>query len=257
MNIIIKWYYRLGAPLWFYPLAGKLLPWVTALFLLFLIPGLYMGLVTAPADYQQGESFRIMYVHVPAAWMSMLVYFAMAIAAVVALVWRVRMAEIMIISSVPIGASFALIALLTGAFWGKPMWGAWWVWDARLTSELILLFIYLGILALYRAIEDKQTAGKAMSILTLVGVVNLPIIHYSVVWWNTLHQAATVTAFDKPSIHIDMLIPLLLMATAFKFLYLLVLLLKMRANLFEQDMHSGWVKKIIQDKQKAEEKKYD
>jgi len=257
MNILIKWYYRLGAPLWFYPLAGKLIPWVGALCLALLIPGLYMGLVTAPADYQQGESFRIMYVHVPAAWMSMLVYFVMAVAAVFALVWRVRMAEILIISSVPIGASFALIALLTGALWGKPMWGAWWVWDARLTSELILLFIYLGIFALYNAIEDKVTAGKAMSILTLVGVVNLPIIHYSVVWWNTLHQAATVTAFDKPSIHIDMLIPLLLMATAFKFLYLFILLLKMRANLIEQDIHCGWVKKIVLDKQANKEKSHD
>ena len=249
MNIIAKWYYRLGAPNWFYPLAGKLIPWVTLIMLALLIPGLYMGLVTAPPDYQQGESFRIMYVHVPAAWMSMFVYAAMAVAAVVALVWRIRMAEIMIISSIPIGASFTLIALVTGALWGKPMWGAWWVWDARLTSELILLFIYLGIFALYNAIEDKQSAGRAMSILTLVGVVNLPIIHYSVVWWNTLHQAATVSKFDTPSIHIDMLIPLLLMAAAFQFLYLLVLLLKMRANLMEQDIASGWVKKIIYQKQ--------
>ncbi len=253
MNIILKWYYRLAAPLWFYPLAGKLLPWAGGLFLLFVIPGLYMGLVTAPADYQQGDSFRIIYVHVPAAWMSMFVYLVMAVAAVFALVWRVRMAEIAIISSVPIGAGFTLIALLTGAFWGKPMWGAWWVWDARLTSELILLFIYLAILALYNAIEDKQTAGRAISLLTLVGVVNLPIIHYSVVWWNTLHQSATVSVFKKSSIHTDMLIPLLLMATAFKFLFLLVLLLKMRANLIEQDIQAGWVKKIILDTQKQKE----
>jgi len=253
MNILLKWYYRLGAPLWFYPLAGKLIPWVTLLFALFLLPGLYMGLVTASADYQQGDSFRIIYVHVPAAWMSMFVYLAMAIAAIFALVWRVRMAEIMIISSVPIGAGFTLIALLTGALWGKPMWGAWWVWDARLTSELILLFIYLGVFALYNAIEDKQTAGRAMSILTLVGVVNLPIIHYSVVWWNTLHQTTTVSVFKESSIHIEMLIPLLLMATAFKFLYLLILLLKMRANLIEQDISSGWVKKIIRDRQHQEE----
>jgi len=255
MNIILKWYYRMGAPLWFYPLAGKLIPWVSILFLLFLLPGLYMGLVTAPADYQQGESFRIIYVHVPAAWMSMFVYLAMAIGAVFALVWRVRMAEIMILSSIPIGAGFTLITLATGALWGKPMWGAWWVWDARLTSELILLFIYLAIFALYNAIEDKQTAGKAMSILTLVGVVNLPIIHYSVVWWNTLHQTATVTVMNAPSIHIDMLIPLLLMATAFKFLFLLVLLLKMRANLIEQDINAGWVKKVILDKRTKERQK--
>lgn len=249
MNRFLKWYYRLGAPNYFYPFAGKLLPWVALGFFALLIPGLYMGLVTAPADYQQGDSFRIMYVHVPAAWMSMFVYAAMTVAALIALVWRVRMAEIMILSSIPIGASFTLIALVTGALWGKPMWGAWWVWDARLTSELILLFIYLGIFSLYNAIEDKRTAGRAMSILTLVGVINLPIIHYSVIWWNTLHQAATVSKFDTPSIHIDMLIPLLLMAAAFQFLYVWVLLLKMRANLLEQDIASGWVKKIIFEKQ--------
>lgn len=253
MNPILKWYYRLGAPNWFYPLAGKMLPWIAGIAVLLLILGLYMGLVSAPADYQQGESFRIIYVHVPAAWMSMFVYLMMAIAALIAIVWRVRMAEIVILSSLPIGAGFTLIALATGALWGKPMWGAWWVWDARLTSELILLFIYLAIYALYNAIEDKRMAGKAISLLTLVGVVNLPIIHYSVVWWNTLHQAATVSKFDAPSIHIDMLIPLILMAVAFQFLYLWILLLKMRANLIELDLHSGWVKKIILDRQKNKE----
>lgn len=245
MSPLLKWFYRLGAPVWFYPFAGRLLPWLGALFLLLLLPGLYLGLWHAPADYQQGDSFRIMYVHVPAAWLSMFVYFAMAVSAVVALVWRLRMAEIMILSSAPIGAGFALIALVTGALWGKPMWGAWWVWDARLTSELILLFIYLGIIALYNAIEDRRSAGRAMSLLTLVGVVNLPIIHYSVVWWNTLHQGATVSKFDTPSIHIDMLIPLLLMAAAFKVFYGWTLLLKMRANLLEQDLHNGWVKERI------------
>ncbi|WP_321277011.1 heme ABC transporter permease [Thiomicrorhabdus indica] len=255
MNTFLKWYYRLGAPNYFYPLAGKSAPWFATVFFLLLLPGLYMGLVTAPADYQQGDSFRIIYVHVPAAWMSMFVYAAMAVAAVIALVWRVRMAEIMIISSIPIGASFTLIALATGALWGKPMWGAWWVWDARLTSELILLFIYLGIFALYNAIEDKRTAGRAMSLLTLVGVVNLPIIHYSVIWWNTLHQAATVSKFDTPSIHVDMLIPLLIMAAAFQFLFLWVLMLKMRANLLEQDVSNGWVKKIIWQKQGKLEQK--
>lgn len=252
MNLIVKWYYRMGAPVWFYPAAGKLIPWIAALCIALLISGLVMGLVNAPADYQQGDSFRIMYVHVPGAWMSMFVYAVMAVAAFVALVWRVRMAEIVIISSVPIGASFTLIALLTGAIWGKPMWGAWWVWDARLTSELILLFIYMGILALYNAIDDKVAAGKAMSILTLVGVVNLPIIHYSVVWWNTLHQAATVSKFDAPSIHIDMLIPLILMALSFQFLYAWVLLLKMRANLVEQDFRAGWVQAMLHNKLAAE-----
>lgn len=243
----MKWFHRMGSPVWFYQISGKWLPWLTALFFLLLIPGLYGGLVTAPADYQQGDSFRIIYVHVPAAWMSMFVYVAMAIAGVITLVWRMKMAEIFMISSAPIGAGFTFLALATGSLWGKPMWGTWWVWDARLTSELILLFLYLGVIALYEAIDEKRTAGRAVAILAIVGVVNIPIIHYSVEWWNTLHQGATVTKFDKPSIATSMLIPLLLMAAAFQVFYGIALFLRARAELIEREYNRGWVKKLTQD----------
>jgi heme exporter protein C len=250
MNRFMKWVYQLGKPRFFYPLAGKLSPWLAAISLLLLVVGGYWGLVVAPADYQQGEAFRIIYVHVPAAWLSMFVYAMMTVSAIVALVWRVRMAEIALMSSATIGASFALIALLTGAIWGKPMWGTWWVWDARLTSELILLFVYIGIIALYNAIDDKRSAGKAVSILTVVGVVNLPIIHYSVVWWNTLHQAASVSKLGAPSIHIDMLLPLLVVAVAFKAFYGWMLLINMRTMLVEQDASAGWLRALLHEERK-------
>jgi heme exporter protein C len=241
-----RWFYQLGVPRFFYPLAGRVQPWLLAASLLCLAVGGYWGFVLAPPDYQQGEAFRIIYVHVPAAWLSMFVYACMAVSAIVALVWRVRMAEIALIASAGIGAAFTLIALITGAIWGKPMWGTWWVWDARLTSELILLFIYIAIMALYGAIDDKRHAGRAVSLLTLVGVVNLPIIHYSVVWWNTLHQAATVSKLGAPSIHVDMLWPLLVMALAFKLFYGALLLLKMRTQLVQEDAQAGWLKALLQ-----------
>ena len=151
----------------------------------------------APTDYQQGDSYRIMFIHVPAAWMSLFIYIVMAGAGAIGLIWRMKLAEIIAISSAPIGASFTFLALVTGSIWGKPMWGTWWVWDARLTSELILLFLYLGVMALNNAIEDKRTAARATAMLAIVGVVNIPIIHYSVEWWNTLHQGPTVTKFDS------------------------------------------------------------
>jgi len=245
MNTFMRWFHSLGSPVWFYRISGTLLPWVAGLFLLLFLPGLYMGLFTAPADYQQGESFRIMYVHVPAAWMSMFVYVSMAICATVFLVWRMKLASVVLIASAPIGASFTFLALATGSLWGKPMWGTWWVWDARLTSELILLFLYLGIIALYNAFEERRTASQAVSILTLVGVVNIPIIHYSVVWWNTLHQGASVSKLGRPSIHIDMLIPLILMGLAFGVFYVLALFLRVRAELIEREFMSGWVRKLV------------
>jgi len=161
--------------------------------------GLYSGLILAPIDYEQGEAYRIIFVHVPAAWMSLFIYMVMAITGAIALIWRLKLAEIVMISCAPIGASFTFLALVTGSIWGKPMWNTWWVWDARLTSELLLLFLYFGVMALYNAIEDRRTAARAVAILALVGVVNIPVIHYSVEWWNTLHQGPTVTKFDKPS----------------------------------------------------------
>ena len=245
MNIFMRWFHRFGSPVWFYRISGAWLPWLTGIFLLLLLPGVYMGLFTAPTDYQQGESFRIMYVHVPAAWMSMFIYVAMAVCGAISLIWRMKLADVVLICSAPIGASMTFLALATGSIWGKPMWGTWWVWDARLTSELILLFLYLGIMALYNAFEEKRTASRAVAILTLVGVVNIPIIHYSVVWWNTLHQGASVSKLDAPSIHIDMLIPLILMGLAFQVFYVLVLFLRVRTELIEREYPSGWVKQMV------------
>jgi len=223
-----------------------MLPWLTVLLIVLLAYGLYGGLVLAPADYQQGDSFRIIYIHVPSAWMSLFVYVVMAISGAIGLIWHIKLAEIVSISSASIGAAFTFLALITGSLWGKPMWGTWWVWDARLTSELILLFLYLGVIGLYGAIEDKRTAARAVAILALVGVVNIPIIHYSVEWWNTLHQGATVTKFDKPSIHPDMLIPLLVMAVAFKVYYGIALLMRCRNELLQREQNNRWVDEILE-----------
>ena len=191
-------------------LCKRLLPWFASLAVLALSIGCFWGLAVAPADYQQGDSARIMYVHVPSAILSMSTYAGMAIAALIGLVWQIRTADMAVAAIAPIGAVITSLALLTGAAWGKPMWGTWWVWDARLTSELILLFMYLGVWALYHAFDDKQTGGRAAGLLSIVGVVNLPIIHYSVEWWNTLHQGASITKFAKPSIASEMLWPLLI-----------------------------------------------
>jgi heme exporter protein C len=227
-------------------MTGKMLPWLTGIFLILLCYGLYGGLFLAPTDYQQGESYRIIYIHVPSAWMSLFIYVSMAIAGAIALIWRIKLAEIVMISSAPVGAAFTFIALVTGSLWGKPMWGTWWVWDARLTSELVLLFLYFGVMALYGAIEDKRSASKAVAILALVGVVNIPIIHYSVEWWNTLHQGATVAKMDKPSMHVSMLIPLLVMAFAFKFYYLIALFQQARTELLMRERNSQWVETLVE-----------
>ncbi len=236
---------KLSSPKYFYTLAETLIPWLGWSCLLFMLAGLYYGLIVAPPDYQQGDSYRIMFIHVPAAWMSMLVYMVMALAGGISLIWRMKLAEVIAASSAPLGASFTVLALVTGALWGKPMWGTWWVWDARLTSELILLFLYLGVIALNSAIDDKRTASRASAVLALVGVVNIPIIHYSVTWWNTLHQGATVTKLGAPSIHLSMLIPLLLMAIAFKLYYGLTLLMQARCEILERERNTHWVLELV------------
>jgi heme exporter protein C len=238
-------FHKLASPKYFYDLSGKFIPWLVGLFLLTLIAGLYLGLVVAPPDYQQGDSYRIMFVHVPAAWMSMFIYTFMAVLSAINLIWNIKLADVMVRSSAALGASFTLVALVTGSLWGKPMWGTWWVWDARLTSELILLFLYLGYIALVSAIEDVRTAARAGGVLVLVGVVNIPIIHYSVEWWNTLHQGATVTKMDKPSIHVSMLIPLLLMAVSFQVYYFAVVLMRARAEVLDRERRSAWVKEML------------
>jgi len=242
---MLKFIHRMASPKYFYQFAGKLIPWLGVTCLVFLLVGLYDGLVLAPTDDQQGDSYRIMFVHVPAAWMSMFIYVVMAGAGAIGLIWHIKLAEVVAISSAHVGASFTFLALITGSIWGKPMWGAWWVWDARLTSELILLFLYLGVIALYNAVEDKRVAARATSILALVGVVNIPIIHYSVEWWNTLHQGPTVTKFDAPSITMDMLTPLLLMAVAFKLFYAVVVLMRARCEILQRERNSGWVRELV------------
>jgi heme exporter protein C len=242
-----NFFHKMASPPWFYRISGRLVPWFGAACALLMLYGLYGGLVLAPADYQQGDSFRIIYIHVPAAWMSLFIYVVMAVAGIIGLVWRMKMAEVVLISSAPIGAAFTFLALVTGSLWGKPMWGTWWVWDGRLTSELILLFLYLGVIALHNAIEDRQTAARAVAILAIVGVVNVPIIHYSVEWWSTLHQGPTVTKLDRPSIHIDMLIPLLVMAVAFKLYYVTALLIRSRVELLERERNSKWVREMLRE----------
>lgn len=235
----------MASPPHFYRIAGKWLPWLSGVTLLLLAVGLYGGLIYAPTDYQQGESYRIIFIHVPAAWMSLFIYIAMAMAGAIGLIWRIKLAETVAVCSAPIGAGFTLLALITGSMWGKPMWGAWWVWDARLTSELLLLFLYLGVMSLYSAIPDKRVASRAVALLALVGVVNIPIIHYSVEWWNTLHQGPTVTKFDKPSIDVRMLIPLMVMAVAFKVYYVWALFLRVRVELLERERNTQWVKELL------------
>ena len=243
-----RWFHRLGSPPYFYRFAGRLIPWLGAACLALMLWGLWGGLVKAPPDYQQGDSFRIIYVHVPSAWMSMFIYVVMAVTGGIGLIWRMKLADVMAAASAPIGASFTFLALATGSLWGKPMWGTYWVWDARLTSELILLFLYLGVMGLQSAIPDRRNAARAAAVLALVGVVNIPIIHFSVEWWNTLHQGATVTKLDKPSIHISMLVPLLVMALAFKLFYATVVLMRARCELLERERNSAWVRELVTGK---------
>ncbi|MDP6691098.1 MAG: heme ABC transporter permease [Alphaproteobacteria bacterium] len=218
-------------PARFTRLAGRIQPWAGGLAALLLLVGLYLALVEVPADYQQGDTVRIMFVHVPSAWMAMFCYMFLAGASAVGLIWKHPLADLAAKASAPIGAGFTFLALVTGSIWGKPMWGTWWVWDARLTSVLILFFLYLGYMALWQAIEDSQKAGKAAAVLALVGAVNVPIIKFSVDWWNTLHQPASVLRMDGPAIHSSMLWPLLIMALAFKAYFVALLLTRMRMEL--------------------------
>ena len=218
-------------PTRFTRLALRIQPWAEGLAGVLLAVGLYLALVEAPADYQQGDTVRIMFVHVPSAWMAMFCYSFLAVASAIALIWKHPLADLAAKASAPIGAGFTFLALVTGSLWGKPMWGTWWVWDARLTSVLILFFLYLGYMALWQAIEDGQKAAKAAAVLALVGAVNVPIIKFSVDWWNTLHQPASVLRMDGPAIDPSMLWPLLIMALAFKAYFVALLLVRMRMEL--------------------------
>ncbi len=223
--------HRFANPNRFVRLSRIFEPWLAGLTVILLGAGLYMSLFSSPPDYQQGESVRIMYVHVPAAWMALFCYTGMAAAAAVGLIWKHPVADLAAKSTAPIGACFTFVALLTGALWGKPMWGTWWVWDARLTSMLVLFFLYLGYMALNTAFDDPGRGIRASSILALVGLVNVPIIKFSVDWWNTLHQPASIVRVEGPSIHPSMLWPLGLMVGAFTTYYLWVLLLRVRSEI--------------------------
>ena len=222
---------RFANPSFVLRFAARVVPIFGALAAILIAAGLYLVFFVAPADYQQGETVRIMYIHVPAAWLGMFAYMVMASAALGTLVWRHPVADAAQKSAAPLGAMFTFVCLVTGSLWGKPMWGAWWVWDARLTSVLVLFFLYLGYMALLGAFDDPVRGGRAASILAIVGAVNVPVIKWSVDWWNTLHQPASVARMDGPSIHPSMLLPLLLMATGFGFYFAAVLLLRVRAEL--------------------------
>ncbi len=240
-----RWFYQLASPRWFYEISGKLLPAFTIITALLLTTGLVWGLVFAPEDYQQGNSFRIIYIHVPAAILAQSCYMLMAIAGGIGLIWKIKMAHVMAKCAAPIGASIAIIALATGAIWGKPTWGAWWVWDARLTSMLILFFLYIGVIALSSAFDNITSSDKASAILALVGLVNIPIIKYSVEWWNTLHQPATFTVTEKPAMPPEMWIPLLIMVLGFYGFFTVILMSKARIETLRREKRADWVKELI------------
>lgn len=230
-----------SSPQTFYPLAGTLQPWFAAAAALLCAVGLYISFFVAPTDAQQGESYRIIFIHVPAAWMSMFIYLVMGFWSGVGLVLNTRLASMMATALAPTGALFTFIALWTGALWGKPTWGTWWVWDARLTSELILLFLYIGFMALQAAIDDPRRADKAGAVLALVGVINIPIIYFSVQWWSTLHQGASVSMKSAPSMAATMLIGMLIMALGFWMYSIAAVLARVRCVILERERNTEWV----------------
>ncbi len=242
---MIKALMSLGSPRRFYHFLGKLGPWCLGLSLIIIIIGTYQGLFIAPQDYLQGDGFRIIYVHVPCAFLSLSIYIAMAVFSAIYLIWRIKIADMLAYTLAPIGAFFTFAALVTGAIWGKPMWGTWWIWDARLTSELILLFLYLGYMGLYSAIPSKKAAAKGCAILSIVGVIDIPIIHYSVYWWNTLHQGATISKFSAPSIESSMLVPLLVMMIGFSSYVVGLVCMRTRRVILQRERHNQWVYRLI------------
>jgi heme exporter protein C len=238
----INWF-KYASPKTFYPLAGKIIPWCAISAAILIAYGLYIGLIVAPTDFQQGEGYRIIFVHVPAAWFSMFLYLVMAFYAAMGLVFNARLSYMMATAIAPTGAMFTFVALVTGSLWGKPMWGAWWVWDARLTSELILLFLYIGYFSLQAAIDDKNRADKASAVLALVGAINVPIIYFSVKWWNTLHQGASVSLTKAPAMAAMMLQGMLVMAIGFWLYSIAVILMRVRCEILERDSKLQMFKK--------------
>jgi len=238
-------WHQLGSPPWFYQFSGKCLPYLTVITLGLLAWGIVWGLAYAPVDAKQGNSYRIIFLHVPASFLALAGYYVMALAGIIGLVWRMKMAMWALRAAAPLGAVLTFMCLVTGAIWGKPTWGTWWVWDARLTSMLILLFLYLGVMALQNAYQNEDNGNRASAVLTIVGMINIPIIYKSVEWWNTLHQGATIKFTEAPSMHPDMFKPLLVMIAAFYLLYALVLVMNMRSEILRHERNSKWLKELL------------
>ena len=238
--------HKMASPPHFYRLAKILIPWLVLPGALLIAYGAYAGLFVAPPDYQQGDAFRIIYVHVPSAYLSMMAYMIMAISAGIGLIWRIKLAHAVAAGAAPVGASFTILALITGAVWGRPMWGTWWEWgDPRLTSELILLFLYFGYMALRNAIDDTAKADKASAVLAMVGAINVPIIHFSVQWWSSLHQGPTLIRQGGPAIDNEMLYPLLAMIVGFTLVFAALLLRRVRAEVLYRERRTNWVRELI------------
>ncbi len=243
MNPIVLWFHKLGSPPYFDAFAKRWAPWCHLLGLVLMAVGVYQGLFVVPADYQQSDSARILYIHVPAAWMSIGVYLAMAIYAAIAQIWRIKLCEVLAMACAPIGAGYTVVTLVTGSIWGKPMWGTWWSWDPRLTTELILLFMYFGVMGLYAAIEDRRQAARTAGFLAMVGVVLLPIIRYSVNWWDSLHQGQTVSVFGQSKLDASMAAPLWWVVIGIHIWFAGSLLLRARADNLERESGKSWVAK--------------
>jgi heme exporter protein C len=240
-----SFFHKLGSPRWFYRISGRWLPWLAALAAVLLLWGCAWGLLYAPADFRQGNSYRIIYIHVPAAMIAMAGYVFMAVAGAVSLIWRIKLAEVAMKCAAPLGAALTFLALVTGAIWGKPTWGTWWVWDARITSVLVLFFLYAGVIALYEAFDNPQAAGKACAVLSLVGLVNIPIIYWSVEWWYSLHQPATIKFTGDTTMHPSMLQPLLLTIGGFYCFYAAALILYMRSEILQRERTTQWVRELV------------
>jgi heme exporter protein C len=239
------WFHRFASPPWVYGFARRFAPWFGGAAAVMMLVALYGGLVLAPPDYQQKDAFRIVYIHAPCATFSLAVYTTMAVAAAVGLIWRMKVAHAVAAACAPVGAWLTVATLATGSLWGKPMWGTYWAWDPRLTSELILLFLYLGYMGLRAAIEDPTKADKASAVLAVVGIVNVPIIKYSVNWWNSLHQGATTKLLGDPDMDGSMVWPLLLMLLAFAFYLAAVLLVRLRAELLRRERNASWIREVL------------
>ena len=235
----------MGSPKYFYELSGKMMPWFLWLGLALLITGYVWGLLFSPPDYQQGETVRIFYIHVPSAYMSMACYSLIALCAVIGLVWKMKLAFMVAKSAAPLGAAFTFLALFTGAVWGKPMWGTWWFWDARIVSMLILFFIYIGLIGLNKAFDDDQSADEACSILACVGFSIIPIIHFSVEWWNTLHQPATISMTSGPKMELEMLWPFFIVFVGINLFFGALVMMRTRTEVLRRERRSQWVRNLI------------